>query len=90
MKISFFFRWYDLWIGFYWDKNSRSLYICPIPMFGIKIQIRRFHYLIWGHYYKEKPIGCTWGKSGQQDVLSEEPHATFTRYSPKKCPICKE
>jgi hypothetical protein len=37
MKVSAFFRWYDLWIGAYWDKTNRTLYVCPIPMFGVRI-----------------------------------------------------
>lgn len=32
-----FFRWYDLWVGAYWDRENRTLYVCPIPMFGLKI-----------------------------------------------------
>ncbi len=37
LTISFFFRWYDLWIGLYIDKPNRTLYICPLPMMGVKI-----------------------------------------------------
>ncbi len=37
MKIKPFFRWYDLWIGAYIDKNSRAVYIILIPMVGLKI-----------------------------------------------------
>lgn len=33
----FFFRWYDLWIGAFIDTKKRAIYICPVPMFGIKI-----------------------------------------------------
>ncbi len=41
MKIRPFFAWYDLWIGAYIDAHHRTIYICPIPMFGIEIQLRR-------------------------------------------------
>ncbi len=37
MSIRPFFRWYDLWIGVYVDVAKRAAYICPIPMFGIKV-----------------------------------------------------
>lgn len=32
-----FFRWYDLWIGVYIDTDNRTIYICPLPMIGLKI-----------------------------------------------------
>ena len=35
MKIKF--AWYDLWIGAFWDRNRRILYVCPLPMFLIEI-----------------------------------------------------
>lgn len=37
MKITPFFRWYDLWIGAYIDTKNKTLYIGTGPMFGIKI-----------------------------------------------------
>jgi hypothetical protein len=33
-----FFRWYDLWIGAYYDRHNRTLYICPLPTIGVAIQ----------------------------------------------------
>lgn len=30
MKIRF--AWYDMWIGAYWDRQRRILYVCPLPM----------------------------------------------------------
>lgn len=37
VKMQPFFRWYDLWIGMYYDRKGRSLYLCPLPMLGIKV-----------------------------------------------------
>lgn len=37
MKIKF--AWYDMWIGAYWDKRKRILYICPLPMILIEVPI---------------------------------------------------
>lgn len=37
MKVELLFAWYDLWVGLYWDRKSRTLYALPIPMFGLKI-----------------------------------------------------
>jgi hypothetical protein len=36
-RVRAFFRWFDLWIGVYIDRGERAIYICPIPMFGIRI-----------------------------------------------------
>ena len=33
------FAWYDLWIGAYIDRDSRTLYICPVPMLVIEIHL---------------------------------------------------
>lgn len=38
MKISFFFAWFDLWIGFYFDQKERILYVCPLPCCVVKIE----------------------------------------------------
>lgn len=37
MKINFFFAWYDAWIGFYYDRDRRVLYIAPLPCFVFKV-----------------------------------------------------
>lgn len=34
---SLFFRWYDLWVGAYWDRAHATLYVCPVPTLGIKL-----------------------------------------------------
>ncbi len=38
MKISFFFAWYDFWVGAYYDRDKHALYLCPIPTFVFKIE----------------------------------------------------
>lgn len=35
MTIRFQFAWYDLWIGVYWDRKARALYILPLPCIGV-------------------------------------------------------
>lgn len=37
-RVSFLFAWYDLWVGAYWDRKQRKLYILPVPCLGIVIQ----------------------------------------------------
>ena len=36
-RIQIFWAWYNCWIGFYWDRESQHLYVCPIPMVVIEI-----------------------------------------------------
>ena len=38
MKVTIFFAWYDFWVGAYYDRKSRTLYICPLPMLVIKLE----------------------------------------------------
>ena len=37
MKVRPIFAWYDLWVGAYWDRKQRRLYILPLPCVGIVI-----------------------------------------------------
>jgi hypothetical protein len=39
-KVEFLFAWYDLWIGIFWDKKKRALYILPLPMVGVVIKFQ--------------------------------------------------
>ena len=32
MNCHVFFAWFDAWIGAYWDRKKRILYVCPLPM----------------------------------------------------------
>ena len=35
MRIRLAFKWYDLWIGAYWDRKGQTLYVCPVPCVAI-------------------------------------------------------
>lgn len=38
MRIRFLFAWYDLWVGFYYDRAKGRLYCFPVPMVGFYIE----------------------------------------------------
>ena len=40
MKLNLIFAWYDLWVGFFWDKKKRWLYFFPVPMVGIVLKFK--------------------------------------------------
>ena len=41
MKVEFIFKWFDFWIGMFWDSKKKYLYILPIPMCGIILKFEK-------------------------------------------------
>jgi len=41
MKIKLIAKWYDFWIGVFWDSRKKRLYLLPIPCIGIVIHLER-------------------------------------------------
>lgn len=39
MKINVIFAWFDFWVGIFFDRAKRRVYIFPVPMFGVVIQL---------------------------------------------------
>ena len=31
MRFDVQFKWFDMWVGAYWDRVGRMLYVCPLP-----------------------------------------------------------
>lgn len=40
-RITPLFRWYDFWIGAYYDRERCDLYILPLPMIGVRVHLSR-------------------------------------------------
>lgn len=39
MRVKPIFAWYDFWIGAFYDRAKRRLYIFPLPMFGFYVDL---------------------------------------------------
>jgi len=37
LKARLRFRWFDMWVGLFWERETRTLYLCPLPMVVISI-----------------------------------------------------
>lgn len=35
------FKWYDFWVGAFYDRGRRRLYLCLIPTVCIEIELSR-------------------------------------------------
>lgn len=41
MRVRPIFAWYDLWVGAFYDREKRRLYVLPLPCLGIVIDLPR-------------------------------------------------
>lgn len=39
MRVRPIFAWYDFWIGVFYDRPKRRIYIFPVPMFGFRVDL---------------------------------------------------
>ncbi len=57
-RISFYFAWFDFWVGLYVDKKKQRYFLQPIlPMFGMKTEGVWIH---WNSHYSFKNDPFIW------------------------------
>jgi hypothetical protein len=39
MRVKPLFAWYDIWIGAFWDRAKRKLYVLPLPCIGLIFEL---------------------------------------------------
>ncbi len=47
VRLGLSFKWYDLWIGAYWSRQDRCLYVCPMPCVVLSVAFGRSEKM-WG------------------------------------------
>ncbi len=38
IRFGFIWAWYDLWVGAYYDRKQRRLYVLPLPTLGFWVE----------------------------------------------------
>lgn len=77
-RISFLFAWYDFWVGVYYDRKNRTLYILPLPMLVIKIDCMTYYGIIG--YHTKYLIGvCV--ATARWEALKDDPRVGFIKIS---------
>jgi hypothetical protein len=41
VQVSVSWLWYDLWVGAYWARDERVLYVCPFPTVVFRVRVTR-------------------------------------------------
>lgn len=82
MKVKLIFAWYDVWIGFFWDRNKRKLYFFPIPTLGAVFTIPK------KKKKPTKPTICRAGMDGEcNHPLCPQTLANEPEKSGRFCPL---
>lgn len=68
MKVQLIFKWFDFWIGIFYDQKKNWIYLLPIPMVGIIFKMPdnwRISSVVES-FKKDKPLTiCQCGRDGE-------------------------
>ena len=39
-RVKLLCAWYDFWVGLFWDRAKRRLYVFPLPMLGVCVDFK--------------------------------------------------
>lgn len=39
VRVKLVFAWYDFWVGIFYDRAKRRIYIFPVPCIGLVVQL---------------------------------------------------
>ncbi|HUU54525.1 MAG TPA: hypothetical protein VMY87_06350 [Armatimonadota bacterium] len=40
-RVRIVLAWFDIWIGAYWNREKRRLYLFPIPCVGLRVDFAK-------------------------------------------------
>jgi hypothetical protein len=75
MRITVIAKWFDFWIGAFYDTKNKFLYIFPVPCLGIKIE-----------YLKKKTRAVYGNLNGHRVYLGNACDRHL--YPDQNCPNC--
>lgn len=78
MKVALIFAWYDFWVGAFYDRRKRTLYLFPVPMLGLRIRLAPSKHALL-------PFECDWGHCNEFAVQWR-----FSDSEERWLPVCKD
>lgn len=86
LKLKPVVAWYDLWLGAYWDRKTRTLYVLPLPCLGVSIQFiaKPYQCTQCAQWFPLEEMGFLWGDTQMDNIgwccecQKKDPHGAAT------------